>query len=117
MGEIAFTVPWPPSVNRYYRHVGPRVLISKDGRIYRREIEGRLGGLLREPLRGALALTAEMHPPDHRRRDLDNLGKALLDSLQHAGVFLDDSQIDELHIYRKEVEPNGSAEIRIRELQ
>lgn len=40
------------------------------------------------------------YPPDKRRRDLDNLLKAPQDSLQHAGVFHDDSQIADLRIRR-----------------
>lgn len=40
------------------------------------------------------------YPPDKRRRDLDNLGKSLLDSLQHAGLYQDDSQIDYLSFER-----------------
>nr|DAH86622.1 MAG TPA: endodeoxyribonuclease RUS [Caudoviricetes sp.] len=35
-----FELPWPPSVNHYYRHVGPRVLISRDGRKYREIVAG-----------------------------------------------------------------------------
>ena len=37
-----FELPWPPSVNHYYRHVGPRVLISRDGRKYRDNVVARL---------------------------------------------------------------------------
>ena len=36
-----FELPWPPSVNHYYRHVGPRVLISRDGRKYRERVVAR----------------------------------------------------------------------------
>lgn len=35
--------------------------------------------------------------PDRRRRDLDNLGKAVYDALQAAQVFVDDSQIVDAH--------------------
>lgn len=38
--------------------------------------------------------------PDRRRRDLDNMPKALFDGLTHAGVWTDDSQIDDLRIVR-----------------
>jgi crossover junction endodeoxyribonuclease RusA len=37
--------------------------------------------------------------PDRRRRDLDNLLKAILDSLTHAGVMQDDALIEDLRIY------------------
>lgn len=46
-------------------------------------------------------------PPDRRRRDLDNLQKPVLDVLQHAGVYEDDSQIDLLITRRREVVPEG----------
>jgi crossover junction endodeoxyribonuclease RusA len=42
----------------------------------------------------------EAFPPDARRRGLDNLLKAPLDGLQHAGVVVDDSQFDALSIKR-----------------
>ena len=37
--------------------------------------------------------------PDRRRRDLDNLLKALLDSMTHAGVMQDDALIEDLRVY------------------
>jgi Holliday junction resolvase RusA-like endonuclease len=37
-------------------------------------------------------------PPDNRKRDLDNILKALFDALQHAGVIEDDSQIRKLMV-------------------
>lgn len=47
-----------------------------------------------------IRLTIDAFPPDKRKRDLDNLFKAVLDSLQAARVFPDDCQIDELSIKR-----------------
>ena len=115
VGACGFKLPWPPSVNHYYRHVGPRVLISRDGRRYRERVAAMVGG--REPFEGELRLTAEFYPPDRRRRDLDNLLKSLQDALQHAGLYRDDSQIAELRLRRREpLPPDGLAYIRIEDM-
>lgn len=53
------------------------------------------------------------HAPDRRRRDLDNINKALLDCLTHAGVYTDDSQIDDLHLVRGHIEKPGFVVVRI----
>lgn len=47
-----------------------------------------------------LAASIMAYPPDKRRRDLDNIFKGLMDSLQHAHVYVDDCQIDEIFIKR-----------------
>ena len=103
------TLGFPPSVNRYYRHVGPRVLISREGRTYRMACVSRLGGI--RPLEGDLALTVHLYPPDLRRRDADNCLKCLQDSLVHAGAMRDDSQIKILHVEMLEPVPGGRAHV------
>ena len=100
-------LPWPPTVNTMWRspRTGPlagRTLLSEDGRKYRREVQ-RLAVVQRWPTHDArqrLRVRIVAHMPDRRRRDLDNLLKAALDSLTHAGVMADDSQIDALSIER-----------------
>ena len=116
MGALEFDLPWPPSVNNYYRHVGPRVLISRAGRKYRTMCVSRLGGL--EKLSGRLSLYAELYPPDRRRRDIDNVGgKCLLDSLQASGLFDDDFQIKELHLKMLDpMPPDGMVHVALKEM-
>jgi crossover junction endodeoxyribonuclease RusA len=95
-------LPFPPSTNRYWRSVpGKGVLISEQGRTYRSAVQA-LASAHRWPRYGAkrLSVTIEAWMPDKRRRDLDNLLKAALDALTHAGVWDDDSQIDDLRIVR-----------------
>lgn len=53
------------------------------------------------------------YPPNRRRHDLDNLLKALLDSLQVAGVFFDDSQVDDLRIRRDKIVDEGMIDVLI----
>ncbi len=107
-------LPYPPSLNHYYRRVGPRTLISRDGRRYRERLVALLRALHVRPLDGALAVTVELYPPDRRRRDQDNAAKALLDALQHGGAYHDDAQITEMHTYLREpLPPHGQVIVRI----
>ena len=62
---------------------------------------------------GRLGIFIKAYPPDHRARDLDNLLKAPLDALKHAGVISDDSLIDQLFIVRCQVIKSGRLDITI----
>ena len=66
---------------------------------------------------GRLYVTITAYQPDNRRRDLDNLPKAILDALQHAGVYEDDSQIDELRIGRGLDKESPRVEVAIEETE
>lgn len=104
---MVITMPYPPSLNTYWRNVGGRVLISAKGRSYRTLVAQaimlarRAGNVPAWPIPQRLAVRIDASPPDRRKRDLDNITKALLDALTHAGVWLDDSQIDDLRIVRQ----------------
>ncbi len=116
--NVTMALPWPPSVNHYYRHVGPRVLISKDGRRYRDAV-GAIARRAGNPSFGVpVTVELELFPPDNRRRDLDNSLKSLLDALTCAGVYEDDSLIQKLTVTKNKPEPpNGLALIRISEYE
>jgi crossover junction endodeoxyribonuclease RusA len=60
-----------------------------------------------------LKISIWAYPPDKRRRDLDNLLKITLDSLQATGLFNDDSQFDSIYIERKEKSKGGHLVIQI----
>lgn len=112
---INLELPWPPSLNSYYRIFRSRILISRSGRAYRKKIIALLQDRFPSALKGRLQVTICVHPPDRRRRDLDNLQKGLQDALQHAGVFEDDSQIDSLCIHRCNIVPDGKVRVSILE--
>ena len=65
------------------------------------------------PLEGPLVVEVLVHPPDRRRRDMDNVQKALLDAMQHGGANADDSQIVRLSIERGEPVDGGRTTVRI----
>lgn len=114
---LRLVLPFPPSANRYYRHIGYRTLISREGRAFREEIRALLAGdgPRKPPSGGRIALCMDAFPPDRRRRDIDNLQKASVDALQHAGAYKDDSQIDLLVTRRCEVSKPGRIEVQLYE--
>lgn len=109
-------LPYPPSVNHYWRRVGPRTLISREGRRFRKSVAAILAALRLRPLDGSLAVHVEVFPPDRRRRDLDNCLKSLLDAMEHGGVYADDGQIAKLTIEKREPVEGGKTLVRIRKL-
>lgn len=120
MSTATITLPWPPSVNTYWRSVvmGRRVnvVISSEGRAYRAAVSAlvkRQFPGLTTPIRNRLSVYIVANPPDRRRRDLDNILKASLDAITHSGVWGDDSQIDSLHIERADVETGGRITVAI----
>jgi crossover junction endodeoxyribonuclease RusA len=117
-------LPWPPSVNQYWRHVvlktkkglRKRTLLSMEGRHFRTEAvrtirkQFPVHGVINEPVR------VEMHlfPPDRRKRDVDNYSKGVLDALTYAKVWTDDYLVDDLHIIRRrQPVPGGAVTLRI----
>lgn len=105
---ITLDLPWPPSVNRYWRNVQGRMVLSREGRRYREAVDGLVWRHLQQEGEqigfgeSDLEVTIEAYPPDKRKRDLDNLLKATLDALEYAGLFTDDAQIDRIIITRRE---------------
>jgi len=97
---IELTLPWPPSVNTYWRVFNGRAIISAKGREYRKAVADQV--LIQRAAKnyvGKLQVEIQAFRPDNRRRDLDNLLKAALDGCTHAGVWQDDSNIVDLRIY------------------
>lgn len=110
---LHFDLPYPPSVNHYWRRVGARVFISRAGRLFRERVCAVLAARQVHPLAGPLSVQIEIFPPDNRRRDIDNISKALLDALEHGGAYFNDSQIVSMSIKKREVVPEGRTLVTI----
>ena len=113
---MEFELPYPPSINHYWRRVGPRTLISREGRRFRQRVTAILAAMRIEPMCGRLAVAVEVFPPDNRRRDIDNVFKALLDAMQHGGAYADDSQIVRLSIEKQKPVEGGKTIVQINKL-
>lgn len=102
------TLDLPPSLNRYYRHVGSMVMISAAGREYREHV--RKAVIEQQVMPYGAEVRLWMHVlverADLRRADLDNSLKALQDSMEAdaksnwPGVYENDGQIDLLVVER-----------------
>lgn len=115
---LTVELPWPPSMNHYWRSVpGRGVLVSAEGRLYRQAVCAQvLIQRAAKKLAGRLEVAIYAFPPDRRRRDLDNLLKSCLDALTHAGVWLDDQQIDVLSIRRGSASKGGCVTVEVKEI-
>ncbi|PZY71514.1 hypothetical protein DIV12_28135 [Escherichia coli] len=104
----------PPTVNTYWRRRGSTYFVSKAGERYRRAVALIVRQQrLKLSLSGRLAIKIIAEPPDKRRRDLDNILKAPLDALTHAGVLMDDEQFDEINIVRGQPVSGGRLGVKI----
>jgi len=114
MNALEVLLPWPPSVNHYWAARGRGRYLSPRAQAWHREAWAVLraqknGG----PIKGPVAVTLVLHPPDRRRRDVDNVLKAVLDALVKGGVLRDDSQVEELHVVRRAPSPGGSVWLKV----
>lgn len=115
---MILTLPYPPSVNHYWRKWRNRMVISPEGRAYRRQVAALLDGHgpRKPPAGGRIALGMDAFPPDRRARDLDNIQKGICDALEHAGIYENDRQIDWLTSRRREVVQGGRLEVHVKTL-
>lgn len=109
------TLPYPPSVNHYWGARGVHRFLTAKAKAFRAATieavrtsgQGGFG-------EARLEVCIQLHAPDRRVRDIDNCVKSILDSLCHAGVFVDDSQVDRLVVERSAVVKGGSCLVHIK---
>jgi crossover junction endodeoxyribonuclease RusA len=120
---MSLTVPWPPSVNNYWKPTcfcgRPGITLTPKARDYRQSvvcaIRDAMGPPL-SPIEGPVRIDVELRPPDRRKRDIDNHLKSLFDALTYGSVWKDDSQVDEMTVRRGPVISGGHATVIISEL-
>ena len=110
---LAFSLPWPPSVNRYWRHGRGRVYLAPAGRQFIELVRNAIPMFHDAWETERVFLEVEAYPPDRRRRDIDNILKALLDGLEKGSVFRDDSQVKKLRVEMLEPIKGGKLDIKV----
>lgn len=107
-------LPYPPSMNTYWRNFRGNTVLSKAGREFKQAVwacvlEQKI------PKFGdkRLEVTLWLYPRSKVVTDLDNRLKAVLDGLEEAGVYDNDGQIDILMIQRGEIRKGGGVDVMI----
>ncbi len=128
---IELTLPLAPTINSYWRstaavsgsskrttrtHSPIKVYVSQKGQLYRAEVIALVRqAKANKKLECRLQVFMEINPADKRVQDIDNRIKAALDALTHAGVYVDDSQIDRLIVQRGPIIRGGQMKVIVTE--
>ena len=92
---LAVRLPWPPSVNTYWRNFRGKTVLSAKGREYREDVEASLPS--EHPVFAfPVEMRIDLYPPSRREFDVDNYMKAILDALEHCGVLENDSLVQSI---------------------
>ncbi len=114
---VRFLLPRPPTLNQYYRTFDGRMLLSAEGRQYKRLVLSAWIKAGQPKIEGRIGCKLIFYAFNRRACDLDNRAKAVLDSFEEAGLYKDDSQIDELTILRGRVVNPGYMYAEFRQLK
>lgn len=106
-----FTLPYPPSGNRYWRHARGRTYLSAEAVAYIADAGKEAIRQRVRPLAGNVVVSLTVYRPA-KRGDLDNTAKVLLDAMNGI-AWTDDKQIVELHLYRNEDKKNPRVEVEV----
>lgn len=115
---VFLRLPWPPSLNRIWRAVNNRVILSSVARAYATAAANALPAGRVDPLRGRLVVTMALSAPAKmgaKAWDIANREKLMIDTLTKQRIWLDDSQIDTMVITRAEPSEAGHVDILIQE--
>ena len=110
---IELTLPFPPSVNAYWRRAGYRIYLSERGREFRKNVGVIVEAAQIVPVYGPLAMSVDLYPRSRRMLDTDNFLKATLDALEHAGVYENDSQVKRIEAEKHAPVKGGRTDVRI----
>lgn len=108
---IRITLPYPPSANVYWRVWRNRAVLTEEARAYKREVKRSLEKRGVAPLLGTVGVRLHVYRPQ-KSGDLDNRFKVALDALNKS-AWADDSQVVEIHGYRKEDPINPRVEVAV----
>lgn len=113
--DYSFVLPWPPSVNGYWRTFKGRQIVSKRGREYRESVGLMMSAAHMSDIaiNERLQVKLLLEPPTRRKFDVDNFTKAVFDALTHCGFWVDDELVDDLRVVKHQ-KGHGSVTVLVR---
>jgi Holliday junction resolvase RusA-like endonuclease len=115
------TLSYPPLLNSLYRGYtyaegNTRVILSAEGRQFKKSVATEVQSQFpRKPFLHSVAVTIKTYRP-RKAGDVDSILKIVLDALNKV-VYLDDEQVNELHVYRTEDKNYPRVELQIMETE
>jgi crossover junction endodeoxyribonuclease RusA len=104
-------------VNHYWVHTKKGTFISQAGIDYRVWVKVLIHqAKIYKPMEGRLHMVVKLYPPDKRKRDIDNVLKALLDAIAKGGLMVDDNQVKKLDIEMMD-SIEGAVEVYVQEIK
>ena len=115
---IKLTLPYPPTINHYYGNLkqGGKYIKPK-GKIFRQSVWAQVLPLKHRVFIKPVSVDVQIFPPDRRKRDIDNINKALLDALEHAQIYANDNQIIKLSLVKHPFDGAGRVVVTVNELE
>lgn len=110
--RMEFTVPVPPSANRYWTVVHNRIIVTAEARAYKQTVAAMLAAHELVPMVGRIEATYRVYRPNPKG-DLDNYFKVVNDAMKGI-AFSDDALIVCIHAYRHDDPANPRVEVEIR---
>lgn len=121
---ILLELPYPPTLNHFKKIGATRR--TKRGCLYQTRVNSPQTDLFYQQVwikirtnkmqslgKAKMSMEIDVHAPDKRKRDIDNVVKCIFDALQRGGLYDDDFQIDRLLVERKNVIVGGAVVVRI----
>jgi crossover junction endodeoxyribonuclease RusA len=108
---MTYTLPVPPSTNRFWRICRGRPVLSSEARFYKKKVAALLHK--EKPRKGEVSLTIAWYR-ERKSGDLSNRIKCLEDSLQGV-LYVNDSQVVALHAYRYDDKANPRIEVSVQD--
>lgn len=114
--SVQYDLGLPPTVNKMYRRVGSQVRLTKKATAFRINVVAdiwEIHGTIPDTITGGVVVDIAVFFPNTNEQDIDNRVKPLLDALEAAKVFKNDSQVNQVRVYRAGIRKPGGVTVTV----